>query len=758
MLRRLANVGLNYLTRPMVWVVGGIYVVILGASLFSARREATSHRTIPQQAAFPQMAPWGSLTDLNSAQPQSIVDIQRVRDAAAVLHQPTAFPLQIAEAPIGRSEQATTMFSAAHLRRLHGAPHLGSLALRSPIMLSPEEAQALGDLRQIESLSLSGCGIGPELWRQLSKLPKLRYLDIGGCRLSGDYPSLESMAHLETLVLGTPATGGIIETDAPLFPELHRLPRLTTLVVSDYIIASTPPRSNNEVAKHRQPPATPPVNPLRENIGDLRKISTLQQVFAYEQSVNFPGLDKPQQELPNVKIRPAFVDAERQQSILMLVFLNSILLLLLALQIHSQFSHSGAQLIPNYTLPHVLPIVGIWLIGIVAQSLLLVARDVPFLPAIGANLISWIILCTVGMLGSLVNIAPQGRRWVMLPVTVIAASWFPLSVILLQFNRSSIDWYLRGREPLWTAFFIVSGVTIAVTALWRSLRLHTCYLERGISSPPLSLDPMAMADWQQQVYWRNAGSSGQVRDRRLARVISLADHRGWRRRSDLWIAGNSNSKALLFLIMFAVFLMGPIGWRAATPWQYDFPSLRSPQLLAMSVLFPDLPVIVIASLWRQRRRMFAIESLRPVSRAEFSREMATAIAWDLSPLAVVYLAVLGWYVAVADPLRWSWGWVAAMLLVFVARWIAAYGLILWSIVIHRDWLLVLISAISGYLLLFVNLGITFLQGPILGITSLPQDLPRIGIVGLTMIAAVFVLVASSVAAMAYRRWQRIEFL
>lgn len=749
MFRRLACVALNYLTRPMVWAVGGVYIVMLGFTLFSAQRTASSQQTVGLQPAFPEIVSWGQVVDLNSMQPLSDFDFYRVRDVVAVLHQPTGLKPVADEVDNVPAHE----FTAAHLRRLRGLPHLRSLTLKSSSALTDQEMRAVGDLSQLDSLSLARCSLTPEIWRQLARLPKLRYLNLSGCSLWGDYPELESLSHLETLILGTPNEGGFIEYEASLFPQLSRLPKLKTLVVSDYTATS----ANLEPNIPGRPQSSP-INPLVDNIKDLQKIATLRQLFVYEQSSSFPGYEKPQRELRHVKIRPAFIDANRQNVFLVLVFLNSNLLLLLALQLHSQFSHAGARLLPNYTMPHLVPVVAIWLTGITAHCLPLLASGVPFMSALGANLAFWIIFCMLSVFGAPFNADPRRFRWIALPLIVVAVGWFPLSLLVLQFNRSSVDWYLRGQDPVLTGLFIASGVAIASVALWRTLRLYSTYLERGISSPPLSLDPVAMAEWQQQVYWRGSRTTGNAGNRLLRRILSRSGQNGWRRRCDLWIAGNISNGTLVPVLMSGVVLMGWLGSQIDGRWVDGFPAIRNPFLLVMSVFFPDLPVIALASVWRNRRRMFPVESLRPMSRAEFSRQIATAIAWDLSPLAAVYLAVLCWYVIAADPLRWSWGWTAAALLVFIARWIAVFGLMLWGIVIRHDWLLVLVSAVAGYTLLFVNLGFAFLQGPVLGVGHLPPDLPRLGALPLIGIALIYAMLTSSMAALAYNRWRRIELL
>jgi hypothetical protein len=188
----------------------------------------------------------------------------------------------------------------------------------------------------------------------------------------------------------------------------------------------------------------------------------------------------------------------------------------------------------------------------------------------------------------------------------------------------------------------------------------------------------------------------------------------------------------------------------------DALTLQSPLVLFFSTFLPDFPMVLIVGVWRGRRPLFATESLRVVSRLQFARQIAAALAWDLLPVGGIYLVVLAWYTMSADPDRWTVGWTLAMLLYFMARWLVIYGLALWSIVIRRDWVLVLTAVITGYASLFANLLIVFLQAPMFGVKPLPSDMPDVGVLALTGCALLLGIAGSVIARFAYWRWQRIE--
>ena len=525
-----------------------------------------------------------------------------------------------------------------------------------------------------------------------------------------------------------------------------------------------PARSMQDVKQSAQSAGSMAADPLNDNLKHLQAIPTLRTLFVDEFAPNFRGFSQLQKDLPNVNIRPGLVDVDRQYHLIFLFVLNTAFFLLLAMQIQCHFSQPAARLVPNYAAPHIIPVVCLWLIGIIVHTVLLVNMDATPTAALGVNLLIWGVLCAQGLLDTLAQAVPR-LRWIAFLVALALLGTIPFSLFSLPLNRSAIDWYLRGHSPVWTFLFILAGLTASFESLRRSLRLNSIYLERGISSPPLSFSPATQSAWHQEVYWRQTSLS-QRREwlvrlfcRRLERAISQAELSGWRQRCNLWIAGNSGQGYLTFSLIVAFMIAFAVGVFAVFG---DFPlddiSLQNPMVLAFSIFLPDLPVLVVAGVWRQRRSLFAMESLRPVSRNQFARQIANAIAWDLTPLALVYLAILSWYVIEADPQHWSWWWTGAMLMVFVARWIVVYGLTLWTITIRPNWVLLLAGVTTAYAVTFANLGLIFLQGPVLGVKHLPADLPDIGVASLAGLALGFGIVAWIISRLAYHRWQRIELV
>jgi hypothetical protein len=142
-----------------------------------------------------------------------------------------------------------------------------------------------------------------------------------------------------------------------------------------------------------------------------------------------------------------------------------------------------------------------------------------------------------------------------------------------------------------------------------------------------------------------------------------------------------------------------------------------------------------------------------MSRRQFDREIAIAIAWDLFPLGGVYLVALMWYTIQADPEMWTVHWTLIMLIFFVSQWIVVYGFTLWSIVIRRNWVALATGGGAFGILTSVNSSILSRQSQMFGdVTTIP--LMQLG--PLTCWNLLFALVGCVIARLAYWRWQNIE--
>src|SRR5689334_15903477 len=72
MLRPLGYVLLNYVTRPMVWVLGGIYIVVLGFSMFQGIREYRAGQPHSTVAAYPEAPMLRGRQPFSTNRPQAL--------------------------------------------------------------------------------------------------------------------------------------------------------------------------------------------------------------------------------------------------------------------------------------------------------------------------------------------------------------------------------------------------------------------------------------------------------------------------------------------------------------------------------------------------------------------------------------------------------------------------------------------------------------------------------------------------------------
>ena len=743
MIRQLNAVMLTYVTRPMVWAIGGIYLLVLMVSGFYS--VGSSQKVL--QAAFPDdSGSYESTLRLEGA--KAVQDFEQGTFSRRTTKVRIRWYLADSTVPHGEIR-----ITPSGLRSLKECKHLKSLQIKHEGSLSEDEVQAISELQQLTRLSLHGVRVTSLVWQHVARLSRLKYLDLSGCIIDGDAPQLESMAFLQTLILGTPEHGGIQSRGTSFFEEIHRFPNLQTIVLGDY--------HNPFVRVPEREALLPVASPLLVSIEALRAVTSLRTLYVNDQSFGFPGFEELKATLPNVAVRPAFVDVRRMSRLLVIVFLNAAVLGLIAVQSRIHFAHPGAHLIPAYTCPHLAPPLFLW-IGSIVNIFPLLASGVPIIPSIGVHAACWVSMTGCVVVGSLLQWIARLPRWISTPVSAVTGAvlggGFPLMILAVFIFPSSFDWYLRGNEP-WVAFaLIVFGGVLPLIAILRSRRLYSVYLENGCDSPVLGLDFASIRTMQQRAYQRNdmlrRSWPQWMLGAKLETVIAKSIDGGWRERCQLWIAGNAFSGRVVPLRMG----LGVLMFVPAQIVQFGFADYQSDllPLMLICVLIPDFGMIFFLKQWWVRRSLSGMELLRPNSRQQYVRQIMSAIAWDLGPQGCVYLSLFAMLTTLADSTRMSVGWGIAMLLVALSRWVLVYGIILWLLLIRRDWLVFVTAVFAVYGLLFVNVGMLMLQASVLGVQNLPPDLPESWPGLVAGIATVTGLIGAVVVVAAYRRWQKIE--
>lgn len=761
MLNRITQVLETYVTRPAFWVLGALYfvaVIVVGLWNFGQRAPMQSVAPGP-----PQSMQTLNLTDVESIQKFDAGTFDRSMRAATIF-----WHNEIAEGskpvrvwPDGRREEITyPPFSSTHLRQLKECRRLRTLTLQFRGSLTDDEWQALGELDQITALKYDGA-ISPFGMRQIARLGKLQFLDLSGCTFDAGLEGLESLEHLQTLVLDN-----FVENRVHVLGQLRRLPHLRTLVATHY----------------REAGSLIPRGAWKSDLGDIKAVTGLELWFVDERAPGFPGFDSLARELPGLAIRPVQVDLARQTKCLPVTVVTGILIFLLAVQLNSQFAHPAARLTPGYAVPHLIPATLLWLCGVLVSVCLMATAAIPILPLVAISMALWLgvgsLILMVDLLSRSTQWAKSQRRhWIMIPIrtvvgafcVLVSAFWVHLVMLAMQRNQSSFDWFQRGQEPGLALVMIIGGVLGYVLFARKLCRVQVELEESGMGTPPLGLNPNQRAAWLVQIVWRQQQSGGAISawwrlfDRRLTRAIDRARRPGWRRRSNLWIAGNATNGKHALLIGLVVCLWSGIASQVPEIWKgmdfefsEAFTNILSTPSVMLLVMFPDFCFVYLGLIWRGRRRLLAVESLRPVSRRQLVREMMTAFAWDCVPPACLYLAVVAALTYLAAPEEWSLVSSVALAVYLVAHTAAACGTISWLNTIRRGWVAAIAGIIIGYSFLFAGAGCSMMFLPALGIKMLPPDLPNLSPWPLLAIGVAWCLIAAGIVAYAYRRWMNVE--
>ncbi len=733
--QQVCQVLLTYVTRPGVWVILAVYSVAAGSAMNMDFQVGFKQSVAPGP---PQQGRVLFLTD-----PESILSFDKgVFDhsiGTAMIFWFDTVDGQTAERVFsdGRRESLVIPgFSARHLRQLKECSHLKTLDLRFRGQLKDDEWQTLGDLIQLEALKYDGV-VSPFGMRQIARLTRLRLLDLTGCTFQEGFDGLESLAHLRTLVLDS-----FTEDRVHILGQLRQLPHIDTLVATSYRTA------RSKITRFV----------WETELENLRAATILRHWFVEESFPGFPGFDVLNHALPEIDVRPIQACAARQMVLFLVVMLTAILFCLLVLQLLSHFAHPAACLTPGYAVPHLIAAAALWLCGLATNVWLLKIASVPLLPALGVSLGISVVPAGIGfsLPGS------KGLNWILGTGAVL---WSLTFAFPSPINQSSIDWYLRGEQPGLALALIAAGVFVCGLCGWRISRLHLRLQELGMDPPPLAIDRGQFIAWQERAVWRRGGGRSwwpKLTERQLERTIAAASRAsGWQQRSSLWIAGNVlNSWRILLLGM----VLAPTMWLGAAlvgnePLTFSFvrgaPGAPNPVIGLLT--FPDYGLLWLGSVWWSRRRLLAVESLRPVSRSQFARELAFAIGRDFVPFACFYVGAAVLLTFLSDSWQWSSAWTAALALYLAARVAVVFGCVLCSLTFRGNWRALLIGVVIGFVYFVASLISTLLFLPALGVQPLPPDLPHLSQWQLLALGPAWGLVAAAVITHAMRRWNTVEW-
>lgn len=518
--------------------------------------------------------------------------------------------------------------------------------------LTPERLAQITSLDHLRELELHADAIPNGTWTALGS--RLTLLDVPARLLMEHAGEMPQMTTLEVLRINRDSL------DVATMEVVAQIPNLRTLVLSSSVI------DFNSTAKSKPaPPMTwdpAPLAPLKESVH-------LRSIF----------IDTPEPtarttpELPGVVLYPAKTSLGQQSVLMFCIYFSAIVSIIVALQIWAHFATQHSVIIPGYHRPHQLAAVLVTLAGIFATMLLLMNAGIAILPALAIALAvpTMILVLLVGSLAKSALI-----RGICTPLGIISGVliWFPA----IGMNSSptiggEMAWFLQGTTWLLALSLGVGQVLLLAVSFDYMPKMTRQIYETSAMHPGFSpWDPQQQkrAAFGNKRWWQSLWD-------RSAAYPRLAGSSLWQQ-ARLWQLGNVY-RPLVMLILFGgaflgmSYLMGNGGIKDSIQMGLVF------QMGAIALFMP-------LSVWYRRCRNLQIESMRPVGRREFAKQLFVALArdqmWAIIPvlLGIAYLLFI-------SPDQFDRAPVVAPLPLIAMVW--GYALSTSIFVIRQTWILVL---------------------------------------------------------------------
>lgn len=646
---RVYQVCLTYLLRWPVWLVAVVYVTVCGIAISLACFGSPFGGETNVSPSFPLPGPMANLNGGNSLDPvdRRARSLYWTASHQGTLTQRHTKPLLT----VSSLEIFGELTSASALQILRMMPNLRALSVLCD--LPPEGllyVAELADLRYLRLIELSGSGG----LRPLSGLTQLQILDIlGAAHYSLLFRDLEPFQNLHTLVVQSPLGGLFQESD---WQKLRTLPRLKYLY-------------------------------LRGNSSNV--------------PLSREAIDRVQEILPHVQVRPASVQDRRANVWCLVVCAGVLVWAILCIQLQSQFSHAGSCLMPHYANTHLKVAVAVWLITTGFHISLLCLAGC----ALGASLAGSLIFPSLywGYLASLLN--PTRRRpqlGALNPIFTASACTYtlPLTLFISRFFLSDLDWFLQGRQPVLALGIFLACLIPLGLVLRRIPRLHLIYEDSIAGVPPLGVSPKAWTKWvknlaTQQDRPRKIWGRGD-RSAELEAVLSTPHPRSVPR---LRVAAHGidvNQVVVRIGTITAIYVvfLQLLTWLEFFPvvWQSQFSST----VTMMSGLCTEGFFVGLILIWQGRCNLLGYELLRPASRKQFVNDLFTAVWLDMRPILicqVLVVAILLGIVGVTNLPPW---YLPALICYCVFRMLSNYVAILFFLAIRRMWIKLFISLLVWF--------------------------------------------------------------
>ena len=650
---RLRAVWLSYWTRWQLWLVMAlplIHCFIIVPSLW----EASPNMMTSAEPYAPAPAPSGSVYHHKYDQPLNWSELRSLTISDVAKCEPLWIP---GKAPKLESLSVLSAVTDEQLAKLCELYDLKALTLYSP-----------------ETLTANG-------WKHLAGERSLHYLRLHQLQSLREEPSLEWPHNLRTLICDEPHGVSLQRLE-----EWQQLPLLTTL--GTRLI----PRDQDRLTA--------------KEIDTLKRFPKLQRLFLVGMGKHAPNyVAVAQAALPSLRVRPAHYDPVRGRRAAVILIGGLLVLVMLSIQLSTQFVTTASSLTPRFAWSHVGPVIAVF-VAIVMVSFYLNAQA-------GCSNFVALTLCGASALALAAGAKAMSRLsgglmpgftnfGVAMPSVV-----FPVMVIgfgSLAFG-GEFDWFLAGRLPWLSLCMLVGSVWGAYELIAMQVGMKQRLEESGVANVPMGMfDTTGWAAWSNDVASVRAGQGKlparpfRLFDARMDRLMEQIQRGERPSPLAMWRLGGQSIFDLLRIM--AVMLVGaligiviPVSLYAPDLWTRFAPVVAVPsvfQLLGGGLIMP------LSFAWI-RRPMQAMELLRPINRRDWIATWFQGIASEIAPTLIIMIglaAVMLWAGLLPN---WSVGQAAlgAVLIVGMTGFIFAAGM--FAITLKELWQVGLMAVVGWFL-------------------------------------------------------------
>ena len=700
---RLRAVWLSYWTRWQLWLVMALSMIPFSI-IVPSYWEASPNMVKSAEPAAPAPQPSGSVFHHEYDQPINWSTLRSLTITEVAKCEPLWIP---GKAPKLESLSVMSSVTDEQLAKLCELYDLKAFTLYSP-----------------ETLTAAG-------WKHLAGEPSLHYLRLYQLQSLRHEPSLEWPRNLQTLICYEPHGVSLQRLE-----EWQQLPLLTTL--GTLLV----PRDQDRLTA--------------KELDTLRRFPGLRSLYLVEMGKHAPNYVAVQQAaLPSLRVRPANYHPERGKRATVILVGGLLVLVVLSIQLSSQFVTTASVLTPHFARSHLNFVVGIFVVLLVVTFGLLVWAGCSVFVALSLSGSSALLLA-VGVKSVSLMSGNQLPGFCNFAIAMPSVVFPVMGVVLgLALFGADFDWFLSGRQP-WLLMIVLAG------SLWGAFELVSLQtnLRRRLEESGTANVPMGMFDTRGWIEWTNnlaALRTGQGKKETLpyrlydARMDHFVEQHQARKSTALvalWrLGGQSTSDMLRFtviaLVAILLFVGAPIALLAPDWWSQFGPIIVAPmvfQLLGGGLIMP------LFFAWG-RRPMQELELLHPMSRRDWAGTWFQGVASEIAPVLIALLgfsAVLLWTGLLGN---WSVPQAALAAIILVGGLANVFAVGMWTLTLRSLWQVMLVGVA-----LWIAIVLLVVSPILVSVLKLNWQSPAILIPTIVALYSV----ASVELWLAWRRWQNWE--